>query len=120
MVSMQLGDEPSVGAKNLNAAVLPVSDVNVSVVVGAHAGRPLELTNVGAGLAERRLPFAVHVELLNSVVTPVGNVYQALLINADSPRQVELALSAAEAPEFALEGAVQAEFLYSVVVAIGE
>src|SRR5260370_22796286 len=114
------GYETALGAQDLYAIILPVSDVYFTVVIHTNTARPIELANAAAGRSEGRQPLSIRRELLNTVVAPIGHVNIAVLVQANSPRQIELTPAATEPAELTQVSTIGRKLLHPVVAAVDE
>src|SRR5262249_32681779 len=118
MITLEAVNKATVRRQNLYTVVLPVGNVDVPILVHAHATRPVKLAHTAARLSKARQMLAIRRELLNAVVTPVGHVYVTVHIQTEAPGHIQLARPTAEDAELTLVFAIQRKLLDAVVTAI--
>ena len=119
VITGEPGNEATVRGEDLDAIILPVRHINLTILVHTDTARAIELAYTAARLSKTGEPLALRGELLDTVIAPVGHVDIPVCIEAKPPGHIQLARPIAEAPELAQVFPVQRELLNAMVAGIG-
>src|SRR5262249_49764735 len=119
VITLEAVNKATVRRQNLYTVVLPVGNVDIPILVHAHATRPVKLAHTAARLSKGRPMLAIRREFLDAVVPPVGHVHVPVHVQTEAPGHVQLARPTAEDAELTLIFAIQRKLLDAVVTAVG-